>query len=319
MKTYSVNECTPKNQKIEAWLHLLREMFVRLQYVHCDEPSDIALTASVEQRALSNLDVHLVSSTRQSLKRVPQRATDNEGEFFLFVMQVTGTGEVTQDDRRVVLTPGNFTMYDTTRPYELDFSAAFQQMVISVPRDQLCVQVPGAEKLTAYHVSGERPIGRLLRDMVHGLSAAIDEAQNGTQHLISQAVVDLIAANLRMHQPACGTMSSKLKRYQETRVKAFIKENATNSELTVSKVAEALDMSVSAIYRAFDGQHVSVAETIWLERLAAASMALRDHTLASKSIKEIAFDSGFSEAAHFSRAFRQRFGVTPREFRASGS
>jgi AraC-like DNA-binding protein len=294
-------------------------MFVSLQYVPCDEPTDHALTATLEHRALSNLDIHLVSSTKQCLKRVPQRATDNEGEFFLVVMQVAGSGEVTQDDRRAVLAPGDFTMYDTTRPYALDFSAAFQQLVMSVPRDQLRLQVPDAEHLTAYHVSGERSVGRLLRDTVRGLPAAIDDSTTDTHHYVSRAIVDLIAANLRTFRPVCEATSSKLKRYQEERVKAFIKENATDSGLTVSKVAEALDMSLSAIYRAFESQQISLAEMIWLERLGAARSALRDQTFAHKSIKEIAFESGFSDAAHFSRVFRQRFGTTPSEFRASDS
>lgn len=294
-------------------------MFVRLEYVTFDEPTDQALTASLEHRALSNLDVRLVASTRQTLRRLPQRASDNEGEYFLVVMQVTGCGTVTQADRQAVLQPGDFTLYDTTRPYVLDFGSAFQQLVISVPRDQLRLQLPGTEHLTACHISGDRPMGRLLRDLVRGLPAAIDESMKDAHSYVSEAVVDLIAANLRTLQAATEPVPSRLQRYQEERIKAFIQEHATDSELTVSRVAQALDMSVSAVYRAFETQHVCVAEMIWLERLSAARAALRNRSFASKSIKEIAFESGFSDAAHFSRVFRQRFGITARAFRESDS
>jgi AraC-like DNA-binding protein len=42
------------------------------------------------------------------------------------------------------------------------------------------------------------------------------------------------------------------------------------------------------------------------ERLGAAHEA---------SITEIAFELGFNDSAYFARAFRQRFGVSPREWR----
>lgn len=52
VKTYSVSQDSPRGQKIESWLHLLREMFVRLEYVSFDEPTDCALTARIEHRTL---------------------------------------------------------------------------------------------------------------------------------------------------------------------------------------------------------------------------------------------------------------------------
>jgi transcriptional regulator GlxA family with amidase domain len=33
-------------------------------------------------------------------------------------------------------------------------------------------------------------------------------------------------------------------------------------------------------------------------------------------VKEVAWRSGFTSAAHFSRMFRQRFGATPKEYAA---
>ena len=44
--------------------------------------------------------------------------------------------------------------------------------------------------------------------------------------------------------------------------------------------------------------------------------SLCDPALAARSISEIAVAWGFNDAAHFSRAFRARFGRSPRELRA---
>ncbi|RDK00120.1 helix-turn-helix domain-containing protein [Paraburkholderia lacunae] len=317
VKTYCITGEDSASAKIEEWLHLLGELFVRLEYVPTDVSADKELAAQIESRTFSDLYLHQVASTRQSLMRTPQRAKDSEGEFFLVAMQVSGVGEVKQDGRRAALAPGDFVIYDTTRAYNLDFSAKFQQLVVSVPREHLKTHVPGAENLTACKISGQRPVARLLSTMVSGLPLAIDDSLPDTHTLVSKAVLDLIVANLRSLPEFSEPSSTKLKRYNEKRIKSYVRENLADSGLTVAKIAEALDMSVSSLYRAFEGQAASVAEMIWQERLTAARTALQDRSCAGKSIKEIAFDWGFSDPAHFSRAFRQHFGTTPREFRTA--
>ncbi|HEV8315310.1 MAG TPA: helix-turn-helix domain-containing protein, partial [Burkholderiaceae bacterium] len=54
---------------------------------------------------------------------------------------------------------------------------------------------------------------------------------------------------------------------------------------------------------------------IWLQRLDACERALAGAGSAGRTITEIAYAAGFSDAAHFSRAFQQRFGMTPRAYR----
>jgi len=51
--------------------------------------------------------------------------------------------------------------------------------------------------------------------------------------------------------------------------------------------------------------------------LDAARRDLCDPGLAASSVSRIAFSWGFNDAAHFSRAFRARFGCSPRELRAA--
>jgi acetamidase/formamidase len=50
-------------------------------------------------------------------------------------------------------------------------------------------------------------------------------------------------------------------------------------------------------------------------RLARAHADLESPLEAQRSISEIAYRYGFSDSAHFSRVFRQRFGLAPRDFR----
>jgi AraC-like DNA-binding protein len=51
---------------------------------------------------------------------------------------------------------------------------------------------------------------------------------------------------------------------------------------------------------------------VWQVRLEHAYALLRANASGATSVQEIAWQSGFSTAAHFSRVFKQRFGVPPR-------
>jgi AraC-like DNA-binding protein len=64
---------------------------------------------------------------------------------------------------------------------------------------------------------------------------------------------------------------------------------------------------------AFAASDRSIADHIWTTRLdgCRADLARR----VDQTISEVAFAWGFSSSAHFSRAFRKRFGVTPTDFR----
>ena len=54
-------------------------------------------------------------------------------------------------------------------------------------------------------------------------------------------------------------------------------------------------------------------------RLEQAAADLTDPRYQSRAVSQIAFANGFEDAAHFSRAFKGRFGRTPRDWRIGGA
>ena len=53
-----------------------------------------------------------------------------------------------------------------------------------------------------------------------------------------------------------------------------------------------------------------------VRRLEECRKDMLDFRHRAKTITEIAFGWGFSDAAHFSHAFRKQFGISPRAFRS---
>lgn len=96
------------------------------------------------------------------------------------------------------------------------------------------------------------------------------------------------------------------------RGKTYIRRNFT-SPITTASVAQALDVNPSYFGKAFrKAAGYSATEFIAITRFHVACSALSE---TDNSIKQISRDCGFEDAAYFSRVFRKRMGMTPREYR----
>lgn len=89
----------------------------------------------------------------------------------------------------------------------------------------------------------------------------------------------------------------------------FIERNLTSRDLTPARVADAVHVSRSALYRMF-GPTGGVNRYIVRARLDRAWKVLTDSGRARR-VSEVAFGLGFQSEAHFCRVFRRAFGVTP--------
>jgi AraC-like DNA-binding protein len=100
------------------------------------------------------------------------------------------------------------------------------------------------------------------------------------------------------------------------RVKAYIERHLADPELSVNSIAASCAMSVRTIHRAFESDPAgSVSDYIWARRLRHCAASLRDPIQVHRSITDVCFSWGFNSTSHFSRLFKERFGVSPREYR----
>jgi AraC-like DNA-binding protein len=101
------------------------------------------------------------------------------------------------------------------------------------------------------------------------------------------------------------------------RLKAHIRSNLADPDLSLPETAAALGISPRYVNDLLADEDTSFQRYVLGERLAQCRRDLASPVLAHRHISEIAFAWGFNDAAHFSRAFRARFGCAPRELRAA--
>lgn len=91
----------------------------------------------------------------------------------------------------------------------------------------------------------------------------------------------------------------------------------TNAELDCAAVAAALKLSPRYINQLLEAEGTSLSRYIWRQRLDRAASDLRNPAWSRRSISVIAMSHGFNDLSHFSKAFRQAFGTSPRDYRAA--
>ena len=122
----------------------------------------------------------------------------------------------------------------------------------------------------------------------------------------------LAPASLSLHAQTLPSGPNQIKRYIESQI--------DDPELSVNSIANGCGVSVRSIHRAFASDPAgSVSKYIWLRRLSHCAAALRDPGEAQRPITEVCISWGFKSTSHFSRLFRERFGVPPREYRPAFS
>ncbi len=299
--------------RLAFWNEAVSDAYVQLS---CGAPAG-DVTGEIRIDRLATLELSRVTATAQRVTRTRSLIARTAEDYFLVSIQTAGTGRISQDGRTAELHPGDFALYDSTRPYELDFTADFQQYVLMLPGPTLRSQLRDTPRLTARGVRGSRGAGHLMIEMIRTLATDITVLEPAAAAAVAQSVEHIVVAGLSSLGAEPGPEPSLAARREQ--VKACARARLRDPGLTVAAVAAALHTSVSTLHRAFAGEPQSIAEWIWAQRLDGVRADLCDPAQRHRTISDLAFDWGFVDASHFSRAFRARFGRTAREVRAGSA
>ncbi len=98
-------------------------------------------------------------------------------------------------------------------------------------------------------------------------------------------------------------------------LKAFIMDNLSDPELSVSLITQHFGISRAQFYRKLQSiADTGVSELIRSARCEAALAMIREQEL---NMSEIAYDVGFSSPSQFSKSFKSHFGRSPKELQKS--
>ncbi|WP_415079509.1 helix-turn-helix domain-containing protein [Microbacterium sp.] len=263
-------------------------------------------------------EVHVTSmrATDHSVQRTPELIARGDRPYFKISLMLSGAGLLVQDGREAVLSPGDFAVYDTSRPYSLVFDEEFRTMVLMFPRQLLTLPSAMIAQLSAVRITGTEGLGGIASPYLAQLAANLDELHGATGSRLAHTALDLVTTvftrELGLDEPTADPHHVLMQR-----IRSHIDRNLGSSSLGPASIAAAHFISTRHLHGLFQEQGMTVSTWIRTRRLEQCRRDLIDPVLADRSVAAIAARWGFIDAAHFSRAFKAAYDLSPSEFRAT--
>ncbi|MEQ8266567.1 MAG: helix-turn-helix domain-containing protein [Parvibaculum sp.] len=306
-------ESVPRSHRLSYWRDLVCDTFVELA---CESAAPHDFSGSIQSLEFDGTKYSHVKSSWHRVVRDKRRISNSNFTHFLLSLQLRGRGRLIQDGRLVDLEPGDFALYDVTRPYELQFEEDFEQLVVQLPRNQILSRLFDADGLVAVGVSGQSGLGRLASTLIVQTASQLDCLDAPGLAQAQSSALDLVAHALANGRNVSVERQSESRQLILRRILNYIEENLSNPGLSCERVAVENGVSERYLRKLFQAKGHGVSEWLWLRRLERARQDIADPLLRHRSITSIAYDWGFKDTGHFSRAFKARFGTTPSSIRA---
>jgi AraC-like DNA-binding protein len=299
-----------KRDRLVYWRSAISDVFTRLD---CDAPSGTQFEGTIRHRSFKAIDVSEILASPQHVVRTQRQIAADRTDSYFISLQLNGAGTLSQDGRETILQPDSFSIYDSTRPYELHFDNGFHSLVFQIPRQTLHSRAGRLDAVTAIPIASSRPAGAFAIKLMTSFWQHVDGTDPCLTDRAGQWVLESIVESLIGALGKGRDRSSVATNIRA--IKALIEERLEDPNLNPSLIAAEVRLSSRHINRLFSTEGTSLGAYLFARRHNRAHTMLADPRHDHRTIGDIAFASGFRDLAHFSRTFKQRFGESPRSFR----
>lgn len=298
--------------RLAYWREAVCETYILLG---CETSAPTAFSGEIELSRHDKISTSFVGGSDQVVRRRARDLSRDVEASFILSLQLEKESLVEQGDRLAHLKPGDFAMYSSLRQYRLRLPGGFRQLVVQIPRDILLAHFPSADDFVALTASSETTLGRITAETLPKLVAALEEADGHASISCQNTIIDLLVSALAPMNASAFELNSS-DRLALLRARSMIDESVSDPDLSREGVAAAVGLSVRRLNELFQKEDSSITNAIRSARFNRIAGDLTDPKLRNVSISEIALSRGVTNLQNFSKAFRERFGCSPSEYRA---
>jgi AraC-like DNA-binding protein len=274
-------------------------------------PSD-EVSALFEYSAFGDQRLLTSTNSAQGLVRTAAQLKGAESGQLAVSVKWTGTASHTHVPGGR-LRGGDLFVADLRRPYEF-FDSGGVSSTFYIPFDRL--GLPPDYAFQAGQRLNQSPMAQQLRRHFQLLLRDADAIAHGpAAAIVGQATTELIRAALVAAVDEEPFRADGWEQSLITVVKSYIAQHLADPELGAETIAQATFISVRQLYKLWEAEPRSLGQWILFSRLDAARRELTTPRRRHQTIAAIARHCGFVDATHFSRRFRQAYGMSPREWR----
>lgn len=251
------------------------------------------------------------SATRLGI-RVDLPARDRPDCYYL-PLQLGGEFSVGQYGREYRAGPRTICLLDSHVPHWRELAAGGKLLNVRLPKRMLDCYLVDPTEARVRPVAADAGLAAVVWEFANSVwrrYLELGAVMPDMADMLARMVANLFCATIDKECPEGGAESHR------RRLLYCIRDRLGDPQFDVGKAAAACGISPRYVHVLMRDTGRSFSRYLLERRLERCHEALQSKAGRSCSTTEIAFRWGFNDMSHFSRVFRRRYGLSPREFRA---
>lgn len=302
-------EAYPGDRRADAWKAALAPLALAVRQI--DDDGQLRASA---RSVVSPLGISFarLASGPQELSCAARR-----GEAGVWLaLHLEGRARLAADGDMSELVPGDIAYGSLGVPFGIAFDTDFRQFFVKVPQDVLASRLVKPSTLRIGRSSGKNGFGHVFAGMLGSVSETIDKLTPDQLRPIEIALTEFLATCLASDVPEGALRGGTCSQTAIlNRICQLIEARLGEHDFSRDTVAAKEGISPRYVQKLFENAGETFAHYLRLRRLERCRAELVNPIYAHLSITDICYRWGFNDSAHFSRAFRDQYGVSPRSYR----
>ena len=311
METFIDLSTVPTHQRVSFWQDYVCNLLVG---VDCKVTQPSEFYGSMWSTPFRNGSWNRLRSAGHWAKRTQDRIRRSDDDFFLIYHQLKGRLQIDVDNSNLTIRPGDFLIYDAALPRSMQLVGDVEHIVIKVRREFFHRFIHLPKKHFAHRIDSAQPLAGLIGRMLTDITNSSFELPKSEHEFFGETVLTLINRLIEANH----STTSVITRHTYVflfEIKRYISSQLDNEDLTPIQIANHFRISHRYVNKLFEAEGCSVTSWVLTQRLERAASLLSKSSHVQQSITDIALSCGFRDPSHFSKAFRSRYSLSPRDYR----
>ncbi|CAL9316550.1 helix-turn-helix domain-containing protein [Streptomyces sp. SudanB182_2057] len=282
-------------------------------HVYRTEPGDFR--GAIASGTFGTVQLAAVKAGPHSVERTERLAGKAAFAPLYLTFVLDGEVQVSQGERTAVARTGNLFSHDSSRPFRMSMRRPIHMVSVKFDHRLVDLRAGLEHPLGAATWCGAKGASALLAGLLRSAAPRMTEFDTSVADQLGNSVASLVTAVCAEKLGAMGSDPTAARLALLHRIKTFARARLNRAELSPGLLARSHNISLRYLQLLFQEENTSPALWIRNERLGRCRDDLADPRAAHLTVANIAERWGLDSASHFSKLFRERYGLTPREWR----